>query len=93
MGFDKTRHQDRQVIRLWTDEMYNLLLVGNCLPDVILAFPIITVFESRVNNPVLKLDQPFLLTEVLFFCKLKGCKPTRRRLYISSVQSLMTCRS
>ena len=73
MGFDKTRHQNRQVIRLWTDEMYNFFLIGNCLADVILGLAIITVFESWVNNPVLKIDQPFLLTEVLFFRKLKGC--------------------
>ena len=72
MGFNQTCHQAGKVARLWTDEVYNLLLVSDRLPDVILAVPVIALFESRVNNPVLKLDQPFLLTEVLFFGKPQG---------------------
>ena len=72
MAFDKAGHQRRQVIRPWTDEMYYFFLIANCLANIVLAFSIITVFESRVNNPVLKLDQSLLLTEVFFFCKLKG---------------------
>jgi len=48
-----------------------LLLIGDCLPDIILADPIVAIFESRVNDPVLKFYQPFLLAEVLFFSKPK----------------------
>ncbi|MFW0884741.1 hypothetical protein ACMCNP_06830 [Candidatus Acidulodesulfobacterium sp. H_13] len=43
------------------------------MPRIILAVVIIAVLEPRIYNSVLKLYQPFLLTEVLFFGKFQGC--------------------
>ena len=42
------------------------------MSDIILSAPIIDVFESWINNAVLKCQQPFLLAEILFFCKFQG---------------------
>ena len=53
--------------------MYDLFLISNRLPDIILTHPVITVFETLIDDAVLKLYQPFFFTEVLMFSKLKQC--------------------
>ncbi len=55
VGFNQPGHQIWKVTRLWTDKMNDLLLISDRLPDIILTDAIIAVFESRVNDPVLKL--------------------------------------
>jgi len=71
MGVNQALHEALQIIRFWTNEMYDLLLIGKRLADIILAHPIITVFETRIDDAVLKLYQPFLCTEIFLFGKLQ----------------------
>ena len=67
MRFNNSGHQTWKINRTWTDKIYYLILIGDHLPDIILPFRIIDFLESRVNKPVLKIYQPFLLEAVFFF--------------------------
>ncbi len=69
MGVKQSLHEALQIIRFWTNEMYDLFLIDNRLADIILAHPIVTVFETRIDDSVLKLYQPFLFAEVFLFGK------------------------
>jgi len=73
MRLEQSVHQALKIIRLWTDKMNDLLLIGSRLPDIILTNAIIAVLESRINDPVLKRYQPFFPAEILFFRKLQRC--------------------
>ena len=69
VGVNQPIHQILQIIRLRTDKMDDLFLIGDRLPDIILSDPIITILEPGVDNPVLKRYQSLFLTKLLFRCK------------------------
>src|SRR5690554_2605579 len=71
VAVDQALHQAWQVIWFWRDEVYDFLLIGNRLADIILAQPIVTVFETRIDDAVLKRYQSFFLTEVFLLSKLQ----------------------
>ncbi len=54
MRSNKAIHKSLQILRLRTDKMDNLILIGDGLPDIVLTDTVIALFESRINNPVLK---------------------------------------
>ncbi len=65
VGRYKAVHKVAQVFRLRANEMDALFLPGYRLADIVLARPVTGVAESRIDDPVLHLDQSLFLAEIL----------------------------
>jgi len=71
MGSEQAIHETCKILGLRADIMNELLLVGNRLPDVVLALTVIGIAKAGIDDAILDIDQQRLLTEISVLCHLQ----------------------